>query len=237
MPRDDVPSREMTLPPLAWAGLFGAGFMLLLLVVGIAALIVILQDSRNHIRSQDAKLALAVRTARDAAPQAEQAANDVLPLLNDARPVVRKVSRAIGPLTRSGDTLATATEDLPRLIRTAQALAAVALPVLSDLGYRARLVRALDSTNEMLDKVRAEDLIRLAAHAARDAPEIVRLQRRTVRVQLASLETQRLQLKAQLETLDIQREALVHIRSIDQKTGGTAPATPTAAPPPARASP
>lgn len=234
MPKD-APRTQLTLPPLAWAAIFGAGLLLVLMVAGIGAQLVILKDSRDHIRAQDAKLALALSTAREAAPEARRAARDVLPLLNDARPVVKQLSRAIGPLTRSGDDLATATENLPRLIRTSQALASVALPVLDRLAiladaalYRARLVHALDATNEMLDRVRAEDLIRLSARAARNAPQIVRLQRRTVRVQLASLMTQRDQLRAQLETLAIQREALVHIRSIDRKSG---PPPPTPATP------
>jgi hypothetical protein len=232
MPKD-APRTQLSLPPLAWAAIFGAGLLLVLMVAGIATQVVILQDSRNHIRAQDAKLALALSTAREAAPEARQAARDVLPLLDDARPVIRKVSRAIGPLAQSGDELAIATENLPRLIRTSQALATVVLPVLDRLSiladaalYRARLVHALDSTNEMLDRVRSEDLIRLSARAAREAPHIVRLQRRTVRVQLASLKTQRDQLRAQLETLAIQREALVHIRSIDRKSGPPPPATP-----------
>jgi hypothetical protein len=237
MPRpDDHTRRQATLPPLAWAALFGAGFLLLLLVAGIATQIVILQDSRNHIRAQDAKLALAVSAAREAAPKARATARQVVPLIRDARPVVRQIGEAIDPLS-------TATESLPRLVRNSQAVARYALPVLSDVArvdvahilegihtatdaalYRARLARALDATNEMLDRVRSEDLIRLSARAARDAPQLVRLQRRLLRVQIATLKTQRQSLETQLTTLAVQQEALVHIRSIDRKTGGTAPA-------------
>lgn len=224
MPRtSDTDRRQVTLPPLGWAALFGAGLLLVLMVAGIATQIVILQDSRNHIRAQDAKLALAVSAAREAAPKARAAARQVAPLIRDAHPVVEQIGDAIGPLKRSGGSLATATEDLPRLIRSSQALASYALPLLSDLSNRARLTRALDATNEMLDRVRSDDLIHLSARAARDAPELVRLQRRLLRVQLATLRTQRQSLETQLRTLTVQQEALKHIESIDRKTGGPVP--------------
>lgn len=234
-PTDPQNRQQLSLPPLAWAVLFGAGLMLVLLVAGIAAQLVILKDSRDHIRAQDAKLALALSSAREIAPEARRAAKQVQP-----------VTRAIGPLGRKSSELATATEGLPRLVRTSQAVAAAALPVLADVGrvdvahvlstlhdlagsalYRARLARALDTTSEILDQVRREDLIRLSARTARNAPRLMRLTRRLMRVQIESLKTQRLQLQTQIVTLDVQREALVHIRSIDRKTGGTAPPTPT----------
>jgi hypothetical protein len=217
-PRADT-DQEPRLPPLAWTVLIGAGLLLVLLVVGIGIQIAILKDSREHIAAQDAKLALVVSKVREAEPTARAAA----PLIRQAAPLVRKVSRAIGPLTRSGGSLATATENLPRLIRTTQALAAVALPALSDV-RRANLVGALEATNQMLAQVRAEDLIGVTARAARRTP---RLMRRLLRIQLITLTTQKRSLETQLETLDIQRQALVHIESIDRKTGGPAPA-PTA---------
>jgi hypothetical protein len=65
--------------------------------------------------------------------------------------------------------------------------------------------------------------------------ETRRIQRTTLSAQLRSLRTQRSSRKIQKRTLAIltrslavQEEALVHVRSIDQKTGGPAP---TAAPP------
>jgi hypothetical protein len=193
------------------------GLLLVLLVVGIGILIVILQDSREHIRAQDAKTAILLDKVRGAEPATREAADQALPLLRqagpilrqaapvlglalpalrEARPVLAGVGRAVGPLTRNGNALAAATRDLPSLVRTGHVLAAVALPALEEL---------------------------------RDTP---RLMRRLLRIQLATLASQRESLRTQLETLAIQRETLTHIRSIDRKTGGTVPAqgAPVAAP-------
>jgi hypothetical protein len=56
-----------------------------------------------------------------------------------------------------------------------------------------------------------------------------------LRVQLVTLRTQRRSLATQLITLDVQRQALVSIKSIDRKTGGTVPAQ--GAPVPAQGAP
>jgi hypothetical protein len=216
----DQPRREATLPPLAWTMLIVAGILLVLLVVGIAILIAILHDSRNHIRAQDAKTAVLLSKVRSAEPATQEAAAQALPLLRDARPVVRKVGRAIAPLTRDGSALVAATEQLPALSRTARALAAVALPVLDDV-RRVDLARAVTTTEALVERARAEDLVGVAARAGRDTP---RLLRRLLRIQLATLDSQRASLRTQLETLETQRQALVHIESIDRKTGGTVPA-------------
>jgi hypothetical protein len=226
MPRDDRPHRtQMTLPPLAWAGLIGAGLMLLLLVIGIATLVVILKDSRDHIRAQDAKTAVLLEKVRAAQPTASQ----VSPLISEARPVVRRIGKAVGPLSQSGSAIATAVERLPRVARAVQAIAEAVVPATAPLVERDRLVRALDSTNELLAAVRAQDLVSVSARAARETPDLMR---RLLHVQQLTLETQKRSLEAQLATLDIQRQALVHIQSIDRKTGGTVPAQGTPVPAP-----
>jgi hypothetical protein len=83
----------------------------------------------------------------------------------------------------------------------------------------------LDSAEAMLTQVRAQNLIDDAARSARLTPEIVRLQQRLLRVQLATLRTQRRSRRIQAETLEVQRQALVAIESIDRKTGGRVPPT------------
>jgi hypothetical protein len=215
----------MTLPPLAWAGLIGAGLMLLLLVIGIATLVVILKDSRDHIRAQDAKTAVLLEKVRAAQPTASQ----VSPLISEARPVVRRIGKAVGPLSQSGSAIATAVERLPRVARAVQAIAEAVVPATTPLVERDRLVRALDSTNELLAAVRAQDLVSVSARAARETPDLMR---RLLHVQQLTLETQKRSLEAQIATLDIQRQALVHIQSIDRKTGGTVPAQGTPVPAP-----
>jgi hypothetical protein len=215
MPEDRQQRTQMTLPPLAWAGLIGAGLMLVLLVIGITMLVVILKDSRDHIRAQDAKTAVLLQKVRAAEPTASQ----VSPLIGEARPVVRRLSKAIGPLAERGRVLAAAVDRLPAVARAVQAIAAVAVPVLGEVG-RSRLARTLDSTNELLAQVRAANLVPVSAHAARETPQLIR---RLVRLQLTTLRTQKLSLETQLTTLDILRQSLAHIASIDRKTGGTVP--------------
>jgi hypothetical protein len=216
--------RQVTLPPLAWALIVGAGLLLVLLVVGIAIQIAILQDSRDHIQAQDKKAALLLRRAEAAAPAAQQA----VPLIRDARPLVRRLRRAIRGLSGSGTSIESATSRLPAIARAVQALAQFALPALDaattvsgQVLHRNRLARALDATNDLLAEVRGADLVDISARAGREAP---RLMRRLIKIQLVTLRVQRRSLSAQVKTLGIQREALVHIKSIDRKTGGPVPA-------------
>lgn len=212
--------------------------MLILLVVGIGVLIVILNDSRDHIRAQDAKTAVLLKSLRAATPTARQ----VPPLISEARPVVRALGRAIGPGKKSLRATADAANRLPGLIRTTQELARLGVPVLSALGqvnlarvlvaggtvadallYRDRFAIAIDETNRLLAEVQSQNLIPLAADAARDTPGLIR---RLLRIQVKTLKTQRSSLDVQRQTLSVQREALVHIKSIDRKTGGTVPPVP-----------
>ena len=221
--------------PLAVVAGIAAGLMLMLLVAGIGVLIVILKDSRDHIRAQDAKTAVLLEKIRVATPAARQ----VPPLIGEARPVVRNLGRAIGPLTQSTSAVADATQRVPALAGAAQALAASGVPVLDELGRanvgrvlaatgaaanavltRDRLSTALDATNRLLDEVRAQNLVPVTARAARETPGLIR---RLLRIQLVTLKAQQISLQTQLTTLDIQRQALASIKSIDRKTGGPVP--------------
>jgi hypothetical protein len=226
------------------AGLIGAGLMLVLLVVGIAVLIVILKDSRDHIRAQDAKTAMLLKGLRAATPTARQ----VPPLIDEVRPVVRALGHALPRGSEALGATAEAAKRLPGLIRTTEGLARLSVPVLSSLGqvnlarillaggtvadallYRDRFSRAIDETNHLLAEVRDENLIPVAADAARETPSLIR---RLLRIQLKTLKTQRASLGSQRRTLEIQREALVHIESIDRKTGGPLPPPGTPVTPP-----
>jgi hypothetical protein len=204
------PRVRPTLHPLAITGLIGAGLALILLVVGIAMLVVILKDSRDHIRAQDAKTAVLLEKLRAAGPTASAA-------LSEARPVVRTLSRSVGPIRSAVSATASATERLPALVQVTETLAEAAFPVLGNL-EQADLAR-------LLAEVRAEGLIPSSARAARETP---RLLRRSARLQLASLETQRATLRTLLTSLDIQRQTLESVKSIDRKTGGTVPPAPVA---------
>jgi hypothetical protein len=189
-----------TLPPLAYTALVGVGLLLVLMVVGLATLVVILKDSRDHIRAQDRKTAVLLQSLHAAAPTARQ----VPALLDQARPAVRDLRSAIGPVRSAIGATATATERLPVLVRVTEALAQAGFPVLSEL-RAADLGRQLQATTR----------------ATQEAPPLIR---RLLDLQTATLRIQRRSLRTQLTTLDIQRRALTHIESIDRKTGGTVPA-------------
>jgi chromosome segregation ATPase len=211
------PRVRPTLHPLAYTAIAGAGLLLVLLVVGIGMIVVILKDSRDHIAAQDKKTAVLLQKVQAAQPTAKQ----VPALLDQARPVVRSLGRAIGPVRRAISATSLATEHLPTLVRAADAIARVVLE------HRDPLADALDSTNRLLAEIRQQNLVAVSAEAARETPPLVR---ELLRIQVATLETQKRSLRAQkrslrtqLTTLAIQREALVHIRSIDRKTGGTVP--------------
>ena len=103
--------------------------------------------------------------------------------------------------------------------------AAVAIPPL----LRAADVLT-DSALPFLASVAATDFVRKVSRAAELAPDVVALQQKLLRIQLATLRSQRASLRTQVATLQIQRQALTHIESIDSKTGGQVPAVPVAAP-------
>jgi hypothetical protein len=195
----DQPRVRPTLHPLAYTALAGVGLLLVAMVVGIAMLVVFLKDSRDHIRAQDRKTAVLLQKVEAAQPTAEQ----VPSLLDQARPVVRKLGRAAGPIQRAIASTADATERLPELARVTQALAREGFPVLDDL-HAADLASVLPQTRR----------------AVEEAPPLLR---RLLDVQLTTLRVQKRSLRTQLATLAIQREALAHIESIDRKTGGTVP--------------
>src|SRR3954469_10627954 len=194
------PRVRPTLHPLAYTALAGVGLLLVLMVVGIGMLVTILQDSRDHIRAQDKKTAILLQKVQAAQPTASK----VPGLLDQARPVVRKLGRAAGPVRRAIASTASATERLPALIRVTQALAREGFPVLDDL--------------------RAADLAGVLPETRRAVEEAPPLIRRVLSVQIETLDVQKRALQVQRTTLRIQREALRHIESIDRKTGGTVPA-------------
>jgi len=224
-----------TLHPLAIAALIGGGLLLVAMTVGVWIMIALLQDSREHIRAQDAKTAVLLGKVREATPTASA-------LIGEARPVIRNLGDVLGPLSQSTGAVATATERLPSALNAVEGLAVNAGPPLATLAradlahvlgaggalvdallYRNRLTDTLDGVDRLLAEVRAQDLVPLSARAARATPALMR---QILYVQLRTLDVQQRSLQTQLETLGVQREALVHIASIDRKTGGTVPSAP-----------
>lgn len=144
-----------------------------------------------------------------------------VPVLDAARPLVEDLGedrRDLLARARRADRLVRETTPLVRettpLVRD---LRAARLPEAAeatrDLASAAltgdRLARALDATLAALSEERRLDLARDADRAAELTPTLVELQRQALDVQR--------------QTLTIQREALERIRSLDNKTGGSAP--------------
>jgi hypothetical protein len=182
----------------------GGGLIGVALIALLSVQLAVLKNSREHIRSQDAKVTALYEGARGAAVQ--------------ARPLARQARRALRPIGT-----------LPALLRAAESLADTSLPLVRALDA-VRTPDVVVRAGALLDRVAASDLVAKSARAADLAPTLIDLQQRLLRVQLTTLRSQRASLRTQLTTLAIQREALAHIESIDRKTGGPAPAVPVAAP-------
>jgi hypothetical protein len=231
------------LHPAVATAIVGGGLLMVALTILMALLLVELKDSGEHIESQDRKVSAVYQAARplvrEAAPAAEQAA----PLIEEARPVIRR----LGPLARSArETLEPLEPAAPALVAAIRRLGplssaglrltAVAVPVLEqlnaadvaaslatvrDLAGRLsegdRLVSVVDETRSLLAEIRDRSLPTKAERSSRRLAEILEIQRTTLAVQRRALRVQR-------RTKAIQSEALVHIESIDRKTGGTVPA-------------
>jgi hypothetical protein len=201
----------------------GGVVLMALLVTLLALQLAVLTDSRKHIKAQDAKITKLYEAAQPALDDAE-------PLVRQAGPFVEDLRAGLRSLRGSGPELAAAVDAVPPLLRATVAIADETLPLVRGLSGAdvAHVVghahTTLDSAEAMLTQVRAQNLIEDAARSARLTPEIVRLQQRLLRVQLATLRTQRRSRRIQAETLEVQRQALVAIESIDRKTGGPVPA-------------
>jgi ABC-type transporter Mla subunit MlaD len=199
--------------------------VLVLQAGGIFAQLVVLSDSNDRIHAQDAKIA---DLRRDAAPVLDA----VRPLAEELRPLVREARALRRPATRTLEDLAAAAEAAPPALRAARVLVGRSLPVVDALRHflpgasalvpelRALLpeLRALlPRAARFLGETERRALLRRAGQAITATLDLEALQRRSLRLQER-------QLGVLGETLTIQREALVHIRSLDRKTGGQLPA-------------
>jgi hypothetical protein len=196
-------AQHRPLHPLAWAGIVGGGLIGLATVAIMSVQLAVLKDSREHIRSQDAKVTALYDGARGAL-------RDAAPAVDRVRPLARQARTLLGALNGSRAELGDAATAIPPLLRATQALADAGLPLVAD-------------TRALLGHLAASDVIDKAARAADLMPEVIGIQQRLLRVQLATLGTQRASLRTQLTTLEIQRQALTHIENIDRKTGGQVP--------------
>jgi hypothetical protein len=186
------------------------------MVTLLAIQLAVLKDSREHIRSQDAKVTALYNGARGAL-------DDARPVADQAAPLARQARRTLNAVSASRADIVDAAVAIPPLLRVADALASNALPLVRGLSD-VRTPQVVATVEALMTQVGDTDLVRKAAAAADLAPDVLAIQQRLLRVQLTTLRTQRASLRTQLATLEIQKQALTHIESIDRKTGGQVPA-------------
>jgi hypothetical protein len=198
----------------------------------LVAQLAVLRDSRQHIVAQDRKINRIVQGTQPALRRAKPVVEDVGELVAAARPVARELRTTLVPLLRElcQSELAAAIDATARLV--------------GQLEADGRLPRVLDDSAALLDALRdsrflgrtlrAADLVPLMAallnETVRVQKDVLGTQRSTRSIQLDTLRVQRRTLKVQKLLIALQREALVHIRSIDRKTGGQVPAAAPAVP-------
>lgn len=204
--------------------LAAGGLMLLTMIGLLVAQLAILADSREHIVAQDRKINRIVKGT-------DPVLNEVEPVAEDARALLRQLT----PLAR---------ETRP-LVREARPLAGEALAVLREFDT-GRLFEFVDIGTDLAKGLRDSAFIPRTLLAADLVPvikgilaETREIQRSTLSTQVRSLRTQRSSRRVQKRTLAIltrslavQEQALVHVRSIDRKTGGPAPTAAPAVPAP-----
>jgi hypothetical protein len=227
---------DISLSPAGKLAVFAGGLLLLAVTVLLVAQLSILADSREHIVAQDRKINRLLKGAGPVLDEAEPLADEARGLVREARPLVRDAR----PLAR----------DARPLLREARPLVREARPFLRDLHASMvpllrelrtievqPLIRLVDQSNEVIDALRASEAIPRTLRAADVVPEMARLLAATLGVQQETLRVQRSSFRVNRQNRDVQRqalailqrslavqeEALVHVRSIDRKTGGTAP--------------
>jgi hypothetical protein len=208
-------------------GVVAAG-MLATMIVLLAMALAVLQDSRSHIESQDAKAGALLRNARPPL-------RTVRPLIEDARPVVARLPALFDAVGATGEDLEAAVVRLPNLVVSAETLINETVPLVENLSaadpgqtlVAAReLIGALTEDDRLIDSL---DEGRALAEQGRDFLDQVgnlrlpeRAAKSSKRLRLL-LEVQRKAYQVQLQSIEIQRQTLVHARSLDRKTGGTFP--------------
>jgi hypothetical protein len=199
---------DISMPPAGKLALAGAGILLVAMVALLIAMLSVLSDSREHIVAQDRKINRIVKGADPLLGQVKPVADDARTLLRQGTPFVRDLRATMIPLLRDlhGSRLFEFVDLGSDLVRG-----------LRDSEFIPRTLRAADLVPEM--KLILAQTLAVQRATLNTQQRTLRLQRRTFALQRDSRDIQR-------TTLAIQRQALVHIRSIDRKTGGTPPVTP-----------
>jgi hypothetical protein len=177
--------------------LAAGGLLLVAQIVLLSIQLGVLRKSYSHIRAQDAKQARLY-------PLQRETAQNALPVLRDARHIVRPLGKQTGQIVRATD----------------------AIPDLASEG-----IPALRGLRQVIGAVFARDLIGTLERTATDVhvsrgllEESLAIQRQSLAAQQETLSIQRQALAVLQQSRGIQQETLQHARSIDNKTGGQLPA-------------
>jgi hypothetical protein len=199
------------------------------LVTLLALQLAVLTDSREHIRSQDAKITRLYDAARpaveDAAPAARKLLRDARPVVRQAGPFVHELRHGLRALRARGPSIADAASAVPPLLHATTALADGALPLVRGLDA-AGLPEVVTDADAVLGQVQAYDLVARAASTPDLIRRLLRVQVKTLRVQRRTLRVQQASLAVQRTTRDYGRRAAEAAESIDRKTGGQLPPPP-----------
>ncbi|HVL97164.1 MAG TPA: hypothetical protein VM266_15010 [Solirubrobacteraceae bacterium] len=147
------------------------------------------------------------------------------------RPRLRELDRELGPLLDDVDPLrdgARRADSLVRGLRETDAPSAIAAAgrLALQLTQRDRLADFVGRADRLVARAERQGTVEDVDELRRLTVELLGIQRPAYETNRSSLATQRRTEGLLRESLAIQRQTLVHIRSIDRKTGGPAPAAP-----------
>jgi ABC-type transporter Mla subunit MlaD len=195
---------DVSLPPAGRLAVAGAGLLLVAMIVLLVAQLAVLSDSREHIVAQDRKINRIVKGTDPVLDQIEPVAGDARAVLRQAEPFVRDLRAELIPVLRDLRDVGTS-GFFPRTLRAVEAVP--------------RIPPILNATLAVQRSTLSTQLESLSTQRA-----TFDLQRHALRLTRSSRQIQKRTLALFQRSLAVQEEALGHIRSIDNKTGGTAPA-------------
>ena len=203
----DEPRRTVTFPTVAWVGMIAFAVVQIGLLTFQAVDIERQRREVSHQRRDLDRVQIALR------PRLRELDRELGPLLDDVDPLRDGARRADSLVRGLRET------DAPSAIAAAGRLAL-------QLTQRDRLADFVDRADRLVARAERQGTVEDVDELRRLTVELLDIQRRAYETNRSSLATQRRTEGLLRESLAIQRQTLVHIRSIDRKTGGPAPAAP-----------
>jgi hypothetical protein len=227
-------TRATTLPRGLVVALTGGGLLLVTMVVLLALTLGEIRTTRTHVAAADHKVTALLQLTKPALTATAPAVEKAQPLIADLQPVIRTLGDSLPTIVGTARGILPALDRLPAFVVEGQQLIGAVFPALQTLQdselpatfAAARillgqlqgpgLIDALAQAQSLVDRAVALDLPDRAVRAAKRVKQILAIQVHTLDVQRQSLAVQRRSLKIQTQTLG-------HVRSLDNRTGGTLP--------------